>query len=125
MSDNDAQSVFVDKDFVMNPEDDDLLFDGTMLKPGMVVLLESSLMKGSPSDLDSPWSKNHYLENNRWCEVLRVEVRRRFDRDENDRVVSSSPLVSFMARYPDGTLAKRTYDASFAWYVKKFSIPKE
>jgi hypothetical protein len=109
----------------MNPEDDDLLFDGTELKPGMVVLLESSTMKGSPEDLESTYSRKRYLENNRWCEVVRVEITSRYDMDENNRPVPGSPLVSLLARYPDSTLAKRTFDASFAWYVKKFSIPTE
>lgn len=120
-----TESLFVSRDYIMNPEDDDLLFDGTELKPGMVVLLESSTMKGSPEDMNNEWSRKRYMENNRWCEVIRVEVRERFDHDESGRTVSCSPLVSFMARYPDGTLAKRQYDASFAWYVKKFSIPTE
>ena len=120
-----SESLFVSRDYVMNPEDDDLLFDGTELKPGMIVLLESSLMKASETDAANEWGRKRYLEANRWCEVIRVNIRPRFDRDEYDTVVSMSPLIEFMARYPDGTLAKRTYDASYAWYVKKFSIPTE
>lgn len=122
---NDTQSLFVERDYVMSPEDDDLLFSGTDLKEGMVVLIESSSMKGGPEDLNTTYAKKRYLEANRWCTVLRVEIRERVDRDQNGRTIPISPLVSFLAEYPDGTKTKRSYDASYAWYVKKFSLPAE
>jgi len=125
MNEQDMQSLFVDRDYVMNPEDDDLLFDGTELRPGMIVLVESSLMKADIDGFDNKYDRKRILECNRWCEVVRVEIEPRFQEDEAGRTIPSSPLVKFLARYPDGTLANRTYDASYAWYVKKFSIPQE
>lgn len=123
---NDFESLFVARDYVMNPEDDILLFDGTELKPGMVVLLESDHQKGDQKDLENAWSKKRYLESNRWCEVLRVQVQRRPEYDEHGQYLfEGSPLVHFTAQYPDGVVAKRTYDASFAWIVKKISMPTE
>lgn len=120
------ETLFVPRDFVMDPEDDDLLFDGTHLKPGMVVLLEDSSLRGDPAEAINRYNKVRILESARWCTVLLVNVRPRYEHDQYGSVIGPmSPLVEFLAEYPDGTKAKRSYDASYAWYVKKFSIPQE
>lgn len=119
------ETLFVPKDYVMDPVYDDLLFDGTEIKEGMVILLADSLHRPDPTDTINRWNHTRMLEGARWCTVLRVEITPRYAEDENGRVISSSPLLQFLAEYPDGTKAKRTYCCSFAWYVKKFSIPQD
>lgn len=113
-------TIFVDKHFVMDPRFDDLLFDGTELREGMIVLIEDSLMRATvPVDEDS-WDYDRALECNRWCTVGRIKITPRYGRNEmGDAVGESSPLVSFIAIYPDGTKRKRQYDASYSWIVKK------
>lgn len=106
----------------MNPQTEDLISSGDKLENGMVVLLESSLVKESLSALGRPglgseYALNRLKENNRWCEVTELQVTPRYGE-------TNSPLISFVAVYADGTKRKRSYDASYAWFVKKDSLPK-
>lgn len=125
---NDAQSIFVDKFYEMNVEDDELLSTGDKLRNGMVVLLEDSMMRGDPNqDRElSGYDLERLREVNRWCVVSDIEVTRRWQEDDMGRVIGeTSPLISFVATYPDGTKKKRRYDSSYAWFVKKFSMEGE
>jgi hypothetical protein len=126
-----TQTMFVDKFYVMDPEFDDLLNTGAELKDGMIVLIEESMSKTNLEFLnvvDSAsyqYDYNRALENNRWCTVSQVSIRRRYDYDQYGAVIGeSSPLISFIAIYADGTKRKRTYDSSYAWFVKKDTIPE-
>jgi hypothetical protein len=119
--------IYMDKHYAMNPEFDDLLPEGTDLKDGMIVLLEDSMMRG---DVDRATRDKYEFERvsevNQWCTVSNIKITQRWERDDMGRVLSEgSPLVSFIATYPDGVKRKRTYDASYAWLVKKASIPTE
>lgn len=104
--------TFVPKFYHMNPQTEDLLFDGTELKDGMVVLIEHSDLRG---DLDTisihPSHLERALKWNRWTTVSAVV----FD-EEKDQVL-------FIATYEDGTKRKFIADADYAWFVKKDSIP--
>ncbi len=108
-----TESLYVDRFYVMDPEFDDVLFSGAELREGMVVLLEDPLMRGD-LDRQDVYSRNRRDECNRWCVVERLEVR--------PRPEFGSPLVRFLARYPDGTKRLRSYDASYGWIVKKGSM---
>jgi hypothetical protein len=78
----------------------------------MIVLLADALLREGPPDADgNPWKLTRARETARWCEVQRVE--------------RHGDLISFLAAYPDDTKAKRTYNVSFSWYVKKASIPQD
>ena len=122
-------ALFVDKFYEMNPETDDLLAEGTELENGMIVLLEDSLMREDPERVDSTalgtrYQQERLREVNRWCEVMNFKVQRRFEHDDMGSVLTEvDPLVEFVALYSDGTKKKRRYAASYAWIVKKDSIP--
>lgn len=102
--------------FQMNPSTDDLIF-GDELKVGMVVLFEDELLRTDPSREQGPNSDGywtaHILEQSRWCKVEKIRAH-----SQNDEI------VQFVALYADGTKRKRTYNKSYAWYVKKDSIPE-
>lgn len=110
----DTQPAFVPKFYEMDPEVDDLLPDGTCLRDGMVVLIEDSLIRADEERADSKWELARLREVNRWCEVSHVLITPRHD--------GSRPLIQFIGIYPDGTKRKRTYDSSYAWLVRLFSI---
>lgn len=122
------ETIYVSKFYEMNPEDDELLPSGVDLRDGMIVLLEDTLVRGNwetGREL-GPYEIERVKECNRWCEVSHITIRRRFEHDEMGAVIAeSSPLVSFVATYPDGTKKKRNYDAAYAWLVKRISIPTE
>lgn len=111
--------------FAMNPETEDLLPDGTYLREGMVVLIEGNIVSGNPERLakmteDDPgysYEKARCDESNRWAKVTHLKLRSMYD--------SNDQLVTFIAVYADGTKRKRTYNESYAWFVKLDSIPEE
>lgn len=126
-----TQGIFVSKFYEMDPQFEDLVPSGTLLQNGMMVLLEDSMMRADPATLNSSSETHNRYEGerarevNRWCEVTHLEVRKRFDYDDIGAVIGeSSPIISFVAVYFDGTKKKRRYDASYAWLVKLDSIPK-
>ena len=93
-------------DYEMNPETDEVLFDGRSLKNGMVVLLEDEGLRAHCSD---PRIFN------RWALVSEVQV----------VLGDDGKIIGFIATYSDGTKRKRLDDIRLAWLVKKDSIPKE
>jgi len=94
--------------YVMDPEVEDLLFDGTHLVNGMEVLFGHDILRREP-DLE----KYHInqLQYNRWMRVSNVTRRR------ND-------IIEFIATFDDGTKTKISVAMSWGWYVKKLSIPE-
>lgn len=109
--------VLVPDDFVMDPEKHYLLFSGDRLKTGMRVLIEDGFVRRYHGELEDlhQYERERALKNARWCRVGEIEIVQR--RDEFG--VPTSPLVAFEARYDDGTSAKRSFDASYAWFVQK------
>lgn len=98
------------KFYSMDPETEELLFDGFELKDGMVVLIESPLMRGDLSAADSNEAEMaSVLANNRWCTVSNIYNHRK--------------MVEFVGTYGDGSKRKRTQGVRWAWLVKKDSIP--
>lgn len=121
MSENEAQSMYVSKHYVMDPVLDEMLFDGTELKVGMIVLIGDSHARQDPYYLSEPGTdqaKDYLIDAlstvNRWCEVTQVRA--------ND-APGFGQVVSFMGLYSDGTLRKRTYAIEYPWIVRKDSIP--
>lgn len=118
-------SLFVDKYYDMDPQFEDLLPDGTYLQDGMVVLLEDSMLRADPSRAENVHEIERAKEANRWATVSHVKVTKRWAHNEHgDALGETSPLVSFVATYGDGTKKKRSYDASYAWIVKLDSMSK-
>jgi hypothetical protein len=117
--------------YIMDPETDDLL-DGSELKNGMIVLIESVSMRENPEGtvrvfgmptealieipdevkamLKSPYSEVRIQETSRWCRVTRLKVYDNID--------------SFIGLYADGTKMSRQYHEHYYWLVKKSSIER-
>lgn len=106
----------------MDPQTEDLLPGGEDLREGMVVLIESSIVKENPNTalregIGSEYAFARLKEANRWCEVTEL---RYSGYDSAD----SSRLVTFIGVYADGTKRQRKYSTGYAWFVKKDSLPK-
>lgn len=105
------------KFYTMDPETEDLI-RGDALQNGMVVMIEGNVVREDPeSGRDSKYARARLMENNRWCEVTDLRFR---GYDSPD----SSRLTTFIGVYADGTKASRSFSTSYAWFVKKDSLPK-
>lgn len=105
----------VKKFYAMNPKTEDLLADGSFLKEGMVVLVESPNLREDLDDPDystSPIQIDRANVWNRWSSVSHIK----YDRATN--------MVSFVSTYSDGTKRKRCYNEAHAWFVRLDSMPK-
>lgn len=103
-------SLYVDKWYTANAEFEDIVF-GDELREGMFVLLEDDLMRQNLDAMHSSYDTARADTMNRWCEVTQL---RTIPRPE-----MTSPLIRFVARYADGTMKVRNYDAGYAWIVKR------
>lgn len=100
--------ALVDKFYKMDPDTEDILLDGTELQNEMCVLIESPIKRNDTSLIARTLLGQYWLNiNNRWCTVTKLKL---------DYTTSS---ISFVAVYADGLKAKRQYDMSYAWIVKK------
>lgn len=107
---NKIPADYVEQYAEMDPQTEDLLPTGRYLNNGMIVLIESRIMRNDIADLESKsgYYKDRARENNRWCMV--TEVHNRGD------------ITSFVAVYADGTKRVRRLNQSYAWYVKIDSV---
>jgi hypothetical protein len=108
-------SEFVKKYYRMNPETEDLLFDGTHLKNGMKVLCANYHSRidfeGGEEEKRrlTPIQQEVLFRNHRWFTISHLK-------EEGDNIM-------FVATYDDGTKSKQIVKIVHAWYVKKDSIP--
>lgn len=102
------QSMFVDRYYEMDPQTDDLLLDGQLLEPGMIVLIENIYLREDIT-LMSEEKKNRALETNRWALVSNLE--------------KHGDSLSFVAIYEDGSKRNRKYKLDHGWLVKKETVP--
>lgn len=103
----------VPKYYLMDPDTEKLLPNGKALQDGMKVLIESANMR---VDIDrdlKPWEMDRALKRNRWAIISEVM---QTTWDKNNAVV-------FVATYEDGTQSKEVWNDSYAWLVKKDTIP--
>lgn len=108
-------SQFVPVNYWMNPEIEDLIPSGLLLKDGMVVLVDEMMMRGDPFLIDdSPYALDKCLENNRWCTVTELEIKGH-----------TTKSVRFVAVYGDRTKRVRMLDVAWPWIVKLSSISAE
>lgn len=107
-------SEFVDKYYEMDPATEDVLADGTLVRDDMRVLIESPNMRGLVKNNMGPFDLNHARMWNRWAWVENSHIER------NEAGVA---LLSFVAVYDGGVKRKLVCSASYAWIVKKGSIP--
>lgn len=104
---------FVGKFYPFNKDTEEVLARGTHLRNGMVVLIEDEMLRGDLAcAYSSAYDMNRILTANRWCTVTEVYIN------------VPSDVVEFVAVYEDGDKRKRMYGASYAWLVKKDSLPK-
>lgn len=101
----------VPKHYEMDPETEDLLFDGTRLLAGMKVLIDNDGMRIRPieSDLEDDSQITKAKKYNRWCTV--------------DEIRYGPQFVHFIGIYDDGSKVKWSEPLGMSWYVKKDSIP--
>jgi hypothetical protein len=94
-------------DYDMNPETDDLLFDGTELRDGMVVIPENKYQR-------DPRRGSHA---DQWCRATRVTIR--------PSKINDVPMefLEFIGVYADGFKAKFSLGTVNSWIVRKDSIP--
>lgn len=108
---------FVGKYYSMDPDQEDMLWDGHALREGMIVLLAESVER---IDLDwprnwrgarklSPYEKMMSRLFNRWARVTKLEI-------------SPGSMIWFTAEYADGMKYKRMHPAYKAWLVKLDSL---
>lgn len=100
---------FTPKYYTMDPETEDLLSDGTLLKNGMVVLIENDENRTTIQAELGESNSARAFRWNRWSTVSNVAV--------------IDSYVSFIAVYTDGTKRKLAAGVDDAWYVKLDSIP--
>lgn len=101
----------VDKYYGMDPETEVLLFDGTKLEEGMVVLVESYLNRQSLNQvLTSAEAREFALIRNRWCMVSNILI------DDNGQE------MYFIATYQDGEQRKMSVPVKWAWLAKKDNL---
>lgn len=101
--------MYVPKFFEMDPETDDLLFDGYDLKRGMVVLIATDYCRQDMNQALEPFEKENADRFNRWCTVLNIPQ-------------TSEGHVAFIALYDDGTKKKIVVPTTHAWYVRKTTM---
>jgi hypothetical protein len=106
------QGLYVERHYEMDPKFEDVIY-GWDLRDGMVVLIEDALMRGDPARMHEPHEGRRVRECNAWCRVEQLRA----------TPGPQDPLVSFMGVYGDGVKRPRTYAASYAWIVKKDSLP--
>lgn len=94
----------------VDPETEEILFDGYLLKSGMVVVIEDVELRWDV--VDDPDDRHMYymMVMNRWCRI-------------SDVYSTRNHKVEFIATYADGFIVKRITDTSKAWIVKVDSKP--
>lgn len=117
MIESESQSIFIDQYYEMNPAFEDVLPDGTHLKDGMIVLIESPLYRMSvdidPENFD-PAKRYVARTLNRWCTVSPGSI----------KIIPGCPdVVTFVGVYADGGKIKRISKVQDAWIVKLDSLP--
>ncbi len=94
---------FVSKYTEMNPEFEDMMFDGSGLENGMIVLANSDMRRDVSEPL-LPADFHHARKFNRWCEV--------------SNLVKNASGISFLATYEDGTKHRIDLSLNHAWIYK-------
>jgi hypothetical protein len=100
---------FVDKFYEMDPATEDLLFDGTLLRDGMVVLMGEPGMRSYIHDDMGPEALEDAKRFNVWYRI--------------SSVLLAGNNVVFQANYSNGIKKKIQVRATDSWLVKIDSIP--
>ena len=107
---------FVDQYYLMNPQKEELLFDGHYLSDGMVVLIANPKHRSALVNIEkSPSRFYNALMMNRWAKISNVHV-------VNPTDSSGDVYVEFVATYQDETQFKHRWSVSESWFVDKSSL---
>lgn len=109
---------FEKKHFVPDPDTDTMIPSGRMLSDGMIVLVDSHILRQELSDSKhqddhTPENRLKVLKYNRWCRVTQLES---YDH------ISGEEHVSFIGVYGGGIEFSWDRPTRVAWYVKKDSL---
>ena len=103
----------VDADFKMDPETEELIPNGTMLKEGMEIISYHRDLLVDIRSINSEKHEEEFVEllvNNRWCTIEKLKI-------EGDE-------VKFVAIYADGPRILRQVHIGYPWIAKKsFATP--
>lgn len=105
---------FVDQYYEMDPKTEDVLHNGSLIHNGMTVLVEDPNYRVQISGTLSVDDLARARLRNRWCTVEESKVIRRSD----------TPLLEFIGVYEGGVKRKWSIPTSWAWIVRKDSIPR-
>lgn len=114
---------YEDRWYMADPKTDVLLFDGSHLKDGMLVMIGEPTMRArTPIDPQqcgkaslTSWLYQAKVYN-RWCYVSDLRIDEDLEDNRKRRVV-------FIGTYEDGVQVKHGHDLDNAWIVKKSSMP--
>lgn len=101
----------VDKFYIMNPSDEDLIPYGNQLQEGMVILLEHYGMRRELKETTDGANRALLYERNQWCRVIDLDLS------------TSSTQIRFTGVYHDGTKRRRQYNVDHSWLAKLDSMP--
>jgi hypothetical protein len=101
--------MFVPKYYEMDPVIEDLLFDGSYLLDGMIVLVGDPRFRVDLTEEMTPDHAEAAKRFNRWCSVTNLIVGHEY--------------IAFLATYEDGTKRKVVLDRRWPWLVKLNSLP--
>lgn len=109
-------SIYVDKDYKMDPKYEIFLPNGRMLKEGMVVLIGRPSLREDPSRRRGNSRAWLSLEaNNRWCKVTELSFIPR-------QPYHTAGKVIFTGVYGDGGVMQRTHYDDYPWIAKKIRL---
>jgi hypothetical protein len=112
-------SLYVPKNYEMDPKFETIVDSTALLKSGMVVLINDFYMRENLTTEYEPGRVIRADESNRWCTITYIsEIIR-------DYITKGSHVVRFVGLYGDGSKKNRLYNISHSWIVKIDSIPKE
>jgi len=95
---------YIHQHYVMNPEQEHILFDGTELFDGARVVVEDPTVRG-PDSIHSPMDAHRRDKWNRWVTVSRLTI--------------TEHGIAFIGTFADGTQQKFEADLSTAWICDK------
>lgn len=96
-------SLFVPKFYQMDPKHEDLLFDGTDLREGMIVLIEHPMYRADVDVELSGAELEQAMRFNRWAMITRLNI--------------TGNELTFVAEYADGSKKKISASAKESWLM--------
>lgn len=103
--------TFVDRFYHMNPQEEDLLFDGTYLRNGMTVLVGDASQRMEITDDMDVYHRDQAELTNVWYTIAHV--------------MSNQKYVTFLATYEDGMKRKATFTLGIPWLVKMSTLYRD